>query len=228
LLSLVRTKSVGHLRDVRRLIVAMSRARLGLYIFCRKALFQSCYDLTPAFDILLKRPTQLHLNLDEVWVHQSLFSFFLPLSFFIFSFIYRVKFRICFLSFPTTRKANEVGASTTMADVTSFGRLVYDLSLEQSRRLEAAYKEQQARAQETEKEQLEELDKMVEDSEKEKERIKEERAMEKARKKHEALEKKRLASLKIDGNDDDEIMDNTVSTTPGFKFGGDDDDDDDE
>ena len=35
LLSLVRTKAVGHLRDVRRLIVAMSRARLGLYIFAR-------------------------------------------------------------------------------------------------------------------------------------------------------------------------------------------------
>ena len=35
LVSLVRTKHVGHLRDVRRLIVALSRARLGLYIFCR-------------------------------------------------------------------------------------------------------------------------------------------------------------------------------------------------
>ena len=35
LLSLVRTKTVGHLRDVRRLIVAMSRARLGLYVFAR-------------------------------------------------------------------------------------------------------------------------------------------------------------------------------------------------
>ena len=35
LLSLVRTKSVGFMRDVRRLIVAMSRARLGLYVFCR-------------------------------------------------------------------------------------------------------------------------------------------------------------------------------------------------
>ena len=30
LLSLVRTRSVGHVRDVRRLVVAMSRARLGL------------------------------------------------------------------------------------------------------------------------------------------------------------------------------------------------------
>src|SRR5689334_7066959 len=44
LLSLVRTKAVGHLRDVRRLVVAMSRARLGLYVFCRKALFENCYE----------------------------------------------------------------------------------------------------------------------------------------------------------------------------------------
>jgi intron-binding protein aquarius len=35
LLSLVRTVAVGHLRDVRRLVVALSRARLGLYVFCR-------------------------------------------------------------------------------------------------------------------------------------------------------------------------------------------------
>lgn len=49
LLSLVRTKAVGHLRDVRRLVVAMSRARLGLYIFARVSLFQNCYELTPAF-----------------------------------------------------------------------------------------------------------------------------------------------------------------------------------
>ena len=39
LLSLVRTKNVGHLRDVRRLIVAMSRARLGLYVFGRVNIF---------------------------------------------------------------------------------------------------------------------------------------------------------------------------------------------
>merc|ERR1712086_253139 len=46
LLSLVRTKTVGHLRDVRRLVVAVSRARLGLYIFCRKSLFENRYELT--------------------------------------------------------------------------------------------------------------------------------------------------------------------------------------
>lgn len=49
LLSLVRTKAVGHLRDVRRLVVAMSRARLGLYIFARVSLFKNCFELTPAF-----------------------------------------------------------------------------------------------------------------------------------------------------------------------------------
>jgi len=49
ILSLVRTKAVGHLRDIRRLVVAMSRARLGLYIFARISLFKNCFELTPAF-----------------------------------------------------------------------------------------------------------------------------------------------------------------------------------
>lgn len=46
----MRTKAVGHLRDVRRLVVAMSRARLGLYIFARVTLFRNCFELTPAFE----------------------------------------------------------------------------------------------------------------------------------------------------------------------------------
>eukprot|EP00026_Physarum_polycephalum_P000742 Phypoly_transcript_00743.p1 GENE.Phypoly_transcript_00743~~Phypoly_transcript_00743.p1 ORF type:complete len:1358 (+),score=249.61 Phypoly_transcript_00743:43-4116(+) len=66
LLSLVRTKTVGHLRDVRRLVVAMSRARLGLYVFCRKSLFENCYELTPAFSKLLQRPIQLQLVQNEM------------------------------------------------------------------------------------------------------------------------------------------------------------------
>lgn len=67
LLSLVKTKAVGHLRDVRRLVVAMSRARLGLYIFARVELFQNCFELTPAFEQLTKRPTKLHLVLNELY-----------------------------------------------------------------------------------------------------------------------------------------------------------------
>ncbi len=49
LLSLVRTRAVGHLRDVRRLVVAMSRARLGLYVFGRASVFANCYELQPTF-----------------------------------------------------------------------------------------------------------------------------------------------------------------------------------
>ena len=58
LVSLVRTRSVGHLRDVRRLVVAMSRARLGLYIFGRQTLYTQCFELQPTFKQLVARPTQ--------------------------------------------------------------------------------------------------------------------------------------------------------------------------
>jgi len=67
LLSLVRTKTVGHIRDVRRLVVAMSRARLGLYIFGRRDLFKDCYELTPTFSKLLQRPTALQLVRGETF-----------------------------------------------------------------------------------------------------------------------------------------------------------------
>lgn len=56
---------MGHLRDVRRLIVAMSRARLGLYVFCCRSLFEQCYELQPTFQLLLRRPDHLALNLNE-------------------------------------------------------------------------------------------------------------------------------------------------------------------
>jgi intron-binding protein aquarius len=65
LLSLVRTKAIGHIRDVRRLVVALSRARLGLYIFARARLFENCYELTPALAQLLQRPTELVLVPNE-------------------------------------------------------------------------------------------------------------------------------------------------------------------
>ncbi|XP_005109242.1 RNA helicase aquarius [Aplysia californica] len=70
LLSLVRTRAVGHLRDVRRLIVAMSRARLGLYVFARSSLFSNCFELTPAFNKLTSRPQVLHLLPNETYPTQ--------------------------------------------------------------------------------------------------------------------------------------------------------------
>lgn len=69
LLSLVRTRVVGHLRDVRRLVVAMSRARLGLYVFGRAQLFGNCYELQPTFQQLLARPAQLALVKKESYGH---------------------------------------------------------------------------------------------------------------------------------------------------------------
>lgn len=53
--------SVSLSRDVRRLVVALSRARLGLYVFARVSLFQNCFELTPAFNQLMVRPLRLHL-----------------------------------------------------------------------------------------------------------------------------------------------------------------------
>jgi intron-binding protein aquarius len=65
LLSLVRTRTVGHLRDVRRLVVATSRARLGLYVFGCRDLFEQCFELANTFRMLLARPTQLELVVGE-------------------------------------------------------------------------------------------------------------------------------------------------------------------
>ncbi|KAK8801162.1 hypothetical protein WA158_001932 [Blastocystis sp. Blastoise] len=61
LLSLVRTKHVGHISDIKRLIVAVSRARLGLYIFCRVSLFTQCFELLPVFNLLKQRPIELSI-----------------------------------------------------------------------------------------------------------------------------------------------------------------------
>lgn len=47
--------------------MALSRARLGLYILGRASVFESCFELKPAFDILLSRPTQLSLVTDEMF-----------------------------------------------------------------------------------------------------------------------------------------------------------------
>jgi intron-binding protein aquarius len=65
ILSLVRTKSVGHLRDIRRLIVAVSRARLGMYVFCRQSLFAQCHDLKRVMEQFIERPTKLELVTGE-------------------------------------------------------------------------------------------------------------------------------------------------------------------
>lgn len=67
ILSLTRTSRVGYLRDIRRLTVALSRARLGLYVLGRREVFESCFELRQAFEVLLKRPDKLMLVTGELW-----------------------------------------------------------------------------------------------------------------------------------------------------------------
>ncbi|KAK7433077.1 hypothetical protein QQZ08_000006 [Neonectria magnoliae] len=67
ILSLTRTSRVGYLRDIRRMTVALSRARLGLYILGRREVFEACPELRPAFDLLLQRPDKLMLVTGELW-----------------------------------------------------------------------------------------------------------------------------------------------------------------
>ncbi|EHY52254.1 hypothetical protein HRR83_003181 [Exophiala dermatitidis] len=67
IVSMTRTRSVGYLRDVRRLTVALSRARLGLYIIGRRELFESCFEMKPAMDLLLQRPDKLVLTTGEMF-----------------------------------------------------------------------------------------------------------------------------------------------------------------
>jgi intron-binding protein aquarius len=67
ILSLVRTKSVGYLRDIRRWVVALSRARLGLYVLGRRRLFESCAELGQTWDKLIANGDQLQLVSGEMW-----------------------------------------------------------------------------------------------------------------------------------------------------------------
>ena len=70
ILSLVRTKSIGYLRDVRRWVVALSRARLGLYIVGRRRLFESCAEVEPSWSNLMANGDQLELVSGEMWPTQ--------------------------------------------------------------------------------------------------------------------------------------------------------------
>lgn len=67
LLSLVRTGAVGHIRDLRRAVVALSRAKYGLYVFGRASVFKACADLTPALAPLWAVPNRLHLLVGEMY-----------------------------------------------------------------------------------------------------------------------------------------------------------------
>lgn len=67
ILSMVRTKAPGYLRDIRRLTVALSRARLGMYVFGRREVFESSLELREAFALLFERSNKLELVTGEMF-----------------------------------------------------------------------------------------------------------------------------------------------------------------
>ena len=67
ILSLTRTTRPGYLRSLRRLTVALSRARLGLYILGRRAVFEAVPELHAAFERLLQRPDTLRVVTGEMY-----------------------------------------------------------------------------------------------------------------------------------------------------------------
>ncbi|KAK0911983.1 hypothetical protein LTR02_003089 [Friedmanniomyces endolithicus] len=68
ILSLVRTKRVGYLRDVRRLTVALSRARLGLYVLGRREVFEGSLELREALAGLWEKGRgKLEVVTGEMW-----------------------------------------------------------------------------------------------------------------------------------------------------------------
>ena len=67
ILTTVRTKAPGYLRDIRRLTVALSRARLGLYVFGRREVFESSLELREAFGLLFEQESKLALVPHEMF-----------------------------------------------------------------------------------------------------------------------------------------------------------------
>ena len=58
---------MGYLRDIRRLTVALSRARLGLYILGRRSVFEACNEVREAFVHLFERSNQLMVTTGEMF-----------------------------------------------------------------------------------------------------------------------------------------------------------------
>jgi intron-binding protein aquarius len=63
--SMVRTKNYGFIKDQRRFVVALSRARLGLYVLGHMKLWGNCRDTSQSFSLFKKRETSLAILPDE-------------------------------------------------------------------------------------------------------------------------------------------------------------------
>lgn len=70
-LSLVRTKTPGYMRDLRRLTVMLSRARLGLYVLGRREVFETSLEMREPFELLFARSNSLELTTGEIFTPEA-------------------------------------------------------------------------------------------------------------------------------------------------------------
>lgn len=68
ILSTVRTSNIGYLRDIRRMTVALSRSRLGLYVVGRRGLLENCAEINGLVSRLIdEREDKLQLVTGEMY-----------------------------------------------------------------------------------------------------------------------------------------------------------------
>jgi len=90
--------------------VALSRARLGLYVLGRRDVFAACYELRPAFELLLRRPDKLTLVTGELWPSQRILA---------------------------DEEDREVAGEVVMEGVEHLGQYVYEMSVTKLQELRA-------------------------------------------------------------------------------------------
>jgi intron-binding protein aquarius len=90
--------------------VALSRARLGLYILGRREVFESCYELREAFELLLSRPDKLALVTGELWPSTRVLS---------------------------EEEGKEIAGETVMEGVEHLGHYVYEMTNTRIKQLRA-------------------------------------------------------------------------------------------
>jgi intron-binding protein aquarius len=61
---------VGYLRHIRRWVVALSRARLGLYVFGQRNVFENCGEVGECWKRVVANGDKLELVSGEMWPTQ--------------------------------------------------------------------------------------------------------------------------------------------------------------
>ena len=89
--------------------MALSRARLGLYILGRREVFEACFELREAFELLLQRPDKLTLVTGELWPSSRVLS----------------------------EEGKEVAGETVMENVDHLGQYVYEMTNTRIKQLRA-------------------------------------------------------------------------------------------